>query len=67
MSTATRSVRHGTFVIECELSHSRSRVFAAWADPKAKAMWFAAPRSAANREQGTRSLIDNLEKELNHG
>ena len=35
------SVQHGTFTIERELPHSPARVFAAWADPKAKAKWFA--------------------------
>ena len=84
MSTATRTVSHGTFVIEREFPYPPARVFAAWADPKAKALWFAAPRSAcketireqgayldggidgaASREQGTKGLVDNLEKELN--
>lgn len=51
---AARTASHGTFTIERELPHPPSRVFAAWADPKAKAVWFAAPRSAAKeviREQ----------------
>ncbi len=49
-----RTASHGTFSIERELPHSPARVFAAWADPKAKAQWFAAPRDAATeviREQ----------------
>jgi len=35
------SVVHGTFRIERELPHAPARVFAAWADPAAKAKWFA--------------------------
>ena len=53
-ATAQRSVVHGTFTIERELPHAPAHVFAAWADPKAKAAWFAAPRHAAKevlREQ----------------
>jgi len=41
-----RSVTHHSFTIERELPHAPARVFAAWADPKAKAAWFAAPRDA---------------------
>jgi uncharacterized protein YndB with AHSA1/START domain len=54
---ADRTVSHGTFVIERELPHPPARVFAAWGDPKAKAQWFAAPKSAAKeviREQDFR-------------
>jgi uncharacterized protein YndB with AHSA1/START domain len=39
-----RTVIHGTFTIEREYPYPPARVFAAWADPKAKAQWFAAPR-----------------------
>ena len=38
-----RSTQHATFVIERELPYPPARVFAAWADPKAKAKWFAGP------------------------
>ncbi len=41
----TRSVTHHSFTIERELPHAPGRVFAAWADPKAKAAWFGAPKS----------------------
>jgi uncharacterized protein YndB with AHSA1/START domain len=54
---AARTVSHGTFTIERELPHAPARVFAAWADPKAKAQWFAAPKSAVReviREQDFR-------------
>ena len=58
MSTAaTRTVTHGTFTIEREFPHPPARVFAAWADPKAKAQWFAAPKNLAKevvREQDFR-------------
>jgi uncharacterized protein YndB with AHSA1/START domain len=43
---AARTVSHGTFTIERELPYPPARVFAAWADPKAKAQWFAAPKDA---------------------
>jgi uncharacterized protein YndB with AHSA1/START domain len=35
-----RSTEHGTFVIERTFDASPARVFAAWADPAAKAKWF---------------------------
>ena len=38
-----RSVTHATFVIERTYDASPARVFAAWADPKAKARWFVGP------------------------
>jgi uncharacterized protein YndB with AHSA1/START domain len=38
-----RSVQHGSFVIQRELPHSPARVFAAFADPQAKAKWFGGP------------------------
>ena len=36
-----RSVTHATFVVERTYDASPARVFAAWADPEAKARWFA--------------------------
>jgi uncharacterized protein YndB with AHSA1/START domain len=38
-----RSVTHATFVVERRYDASPARVFAAWADPAAKARWFAGP------------------------
>jgi len=35
-----RSVTHATFVLERNYDAPPSRVFAAWADPEAKARWF---------------------------
>jgi uncharacterized protein YndB with AHSA1/START domain len=35
-----RSIEHATFVIERTYDSSPARVFAAWADPAAKARWF---------------------------
>ena len=35
-----RSVEHATFVVERSYDASPGRVFAAWADPDAKARWF---------------------------
>ncbi|GAA3734592.1 SRPBCC family protein [Salinactinospora qingdaonensis] len=40
---AERSVVHDTFVIERSYPASPAQVFAAWADPAAKARWFAGP------------------------
>jgi uncharacterized protein YndB with AHSA1/START domain len=37
------SVIHETFVVKRRLARPGPRVFAAWADPAAKAHWFAAP------------------------
>jgi uncharacterized protein YndB with AHSA1/START domain len=38
-----RSVTHATFVVERTYEAPPARVFAAWADPAAKARWFGAP------------------------
>jgi uncharacterized protein YndB with AHSA1/START domain len=38
-----RSVTHATFSLERVYEASTARVFAAWADPDAKARWFAGP------------------------
>lgn len=38
-----RSTQHATFVIERDYATPPARVFAAWADPKAKARWFVGP------------------------
>lgn len=38
-----RSATHATFVIEREYAHPPAKVFAAYADPKKKAKWFAGP------------------------
>jgi uncharacterized protein YndB with AHSA1/START domain len=37
------SVVHGTFTIRRELPQAPARVFAAWAEPAAKAKWFSGP------------------------
>ena len=37
------TVVHGAFTIRRELPHAPARVFAAWADPAAKAKWFSGP------------------------
>jgi uncharacterized protein YndB with AHSA1/START domain len=38
-----RSIAHGTFTVERTYPATPARVFAAWADPKIKALWFGAP------------------------
>jgi uncharacterized protein YndB with AHSA1/START domain len=45
-----RSVTHATFVIERTYPVDRSRVFKAWADPRAKALWFGGPEGAGDFE-----------------
>ena len=47
------SASHGTFVIERVYAASPARVFHAWADPAAKARWFAGP---AEWKEGVREL-----------
>ncbi len=39
----TRSLEHGSFSIDRVYDASPARVFAAWADPAAKARWFTGP------------------------
>jgi uncharacterized protein YndB with AHSA1/START domain len=41
---SNRSAHHATFVIDRTYDAPLVRVFQAWADPKAKAAWFAGPR-----------------------
>jgi len=48
-----RSTHHATFVIERTYAASPARVFNAWADPAAKARWFAGPDEW---EQGEREF-----------
>ena len=45
-TAAKRTSSHGTFMIERDLPYPPARVFAAWADPKAKAAWFTGPPDA---------------------
>jgi uncharacterized protein YndB with AHSA1/START domain len=45
-----RSVTHATFVVERTYPASPSRVFHAWADPKAKALWFQGPDGGDEHE-----------------
>lgn len=40
---STRSTEHATFVIERTFDATPAQVFAAWADPVAKARWFVGP------------------------
>lgn len=43
MSEPQRSVNHATFAVERTYDASPQRVFAAWAEPEAKARWFGNP------------------------
>ena len=43
-----RSIVHGTFVVERTYPASPARVFAAWADPAIKALWFRGPDESAS-------------------
>ena len=45
---AERSVTHATFVVERTYDASPARVFAAWADPAAKARWFGDPEQGVS-------------------
>jgi uncharacterized protein YndB with AHSA1/START domain len=38
-----RSIEHASFTLERRFDHPPAKVFAAWADPAAKARWFAGP------------------------
>lgn len=53
-----RSAKHATFVIERIYNTTPERVFAAWADPEAKAQWFQKPDEFDFRVGG---------RESNHG
>jgi uncharacterized protein YndB with AHSA1/START domain len=46
MSTKAAPVSHDTFRIERTYAHPPARVFAAWATPEAKAVWFRGPQEA---------------------
>jgi uncharacterized protein YndB with AHSA1/START domain len=43
VSSAARSIKHGSFVIERKLEHDPAVVYRAWTDPSAKARWFNGP------------------------
>lgn len=49
-SRPERSVAHATFSLERRYDAPPSRVFAAWADPAAKARWFAGPQATHSME-----------------
>jgi uncharacterized protein YndB with AHSA1/START domain len=43
MTSAARSIKHHSFVVERRLDHDPAVVFRAWTDPGAKARWFNGP------------------------
>ena len=51
-SPAPRSAIHSTFVIDRTYPAAPARVFAAWADPTAKARWFVGPEGWTAIERG---------------
>ncbi|MFI7290450.1 SRPBCC domain-containing protein [Streptomyces anulatus] len=64
-----RSVTHATFTFERLYPATAARVFAAWADPKAKSRWFSTPDAdheldfrvggrEANRSRPDRPIVD---------
>jgi uncharacterized protein YndB with AHSA1/START domain len=73
---SARSVRHGSFSLEREFPHPVARVFAAWAQRRAKDRWFGGPTGqwkpleremdfrVGGRERGTGGLMDALAKSL---
>jgi uncharacterized protein YndB with AHSA1/START domain len=42
-TSADRFIRHATFTIERHYAFPRAKVFAAWAEPRAKGRWFVGP------------------------
>jgi uncharacterized protein YndB with AHSA1/START domain len=60
-----RSVTHGTFTIERRFDASPKRVFTAFADPKAKARWFAGPEEWGPAQAGMDFRVGG--KEFNRG
>ena len=60
-----RSVAHATFTVERTYDASQARVFAAWADPAAKAHWFASPEDWGPDEFELDFRVDG--RELNRG
>lgn len=60
-----RSVAHATFTVERTYDASQARVFAAWADPAAKARWFASPEDWGPDEFELDFRVDG--RELNRG
>lgn len=55
MSSAARSIKHGTFVIERKLDYDPAVVYRAWTHPQAKARWFNGP---PDKWQETRREMD---------
>jgi uncharacterized protein YndB with AHSA1/START domain len=60
-----RSVTHATFVVERTYDAAPSRVFAAWADPVAKAHWFSGPEEWESSEHEFDFRIGG--REINRG
>jgi uncharacterized protein YndB with AHSA1/START domain len=60
-----RSVTHATFTIERSYPASPARVFHAWADPEAKARWFAGPAEWNTLEAGMDFRVGG--REVNRG
>ena len=60
------NVTHATFTLERSYPVPPARVFAAWADPAAKASWFT-PGPGFGHEQGTADQLEALAAQLKVG
>jgi uncharacterized protein YndB with AHSA1/START domain len=57
-----RSTHHATFVIERVYDAAPARVFHAWADPAAKAQWFAGPEEWVTAERASEFRVGGRER-----
>jgi uncharacterized protein YndB with AHSA1/START domain len=59
---SNRSTYHATFTIERTFDAEPARVFTAWADPQAKAQWFAPPGEASKGAHSLEFAVDGRER-----
>ena len=57
---------HSTFTIEREFPFPIARVFAAWADPAAKAKWFAGPTEWKQKHREQEFRVGGRGPRLHH-
>ena len=58
---SNRSTDHATFTIERTFDAEPARVFAAWADPQAKAQWFAPPGEASKEAHSLEFAVERID------